>query len=886
LLPDGVHPAVFSVEPKGSFYMIKRMLLGLVTGCCFLSVGAVARAEEDRPAQPYVVLVGIDQYQDPQIKTRKHAEADAKALYDLFTSKQHLGVGPKHIKLLLGTPDKTRPSQPATRANIMKALQWLEKTTTRDDLVIFAYLGNGAPLGERSCYFAVDSTFKNRAKDAVASGDIENAVDHLQSQKFVALIDVNFLGFDSGKEDQAPDPNLQNFYKEFLNQDEAKVVAPSQVVFLPNSGLKPSLDLAKHGVFTQALLNGLKGEADSEGYEADGNITINELIKFFRKELHELALEHGKFDEEKAQTPAVLEGHTQDFIVGLNPAAYPKAQQRLAKFDKLARDQSLEKNIAEEGHNLLSRMPKLEAQQTLRKAYQKLVDGKSDVTAFLDERKDILEETKLSSKDADQYALMVMRAVKMVRDGYVKDTNAGAMTADAVRGMYKSLNEKVPSAIKDRLDNAKTLKEVDLVKLLAESRKHLGKREDLAEGNDITLSLHAMLAKLDKHTDYIDPKLIPRFTTEMQGQFSGIGVQIRKNNTRDQLQVVTPILGSPAYKAKIYANDVITTIVREVDSDGKALEKPEVIPTKGMTTEDAVKKILGKTGTKIKIVVEREGADKPLEFNLLRGKVEVESVMGHKRHEDDTWNYVVDPENKICYVRLSQFSVNTHRDLERIMKRLSKEGGIKGFVLDLRFNPGGLLDQAVKISDLFIDDGMIVSIRPRNGPETSYVGKSDGSYTTFPMVCLVNGASASASEIVSAALQDHGRAIVVGSRSYGKGSVQTIHNFYTGGKLKLTTATFWRPNGRNLNRSGTAGKDEDEWGVTPNSGYALKLGIKELNDLSDFQRENEIIHRPGYKPPDSKADFKDRQLEMALEYLRAQIRTAAQAADGGLKKAG
>lgn len=868
--------------------MTKRMLLGLVIGIGCLNVGAAARAEEDKPAQPYVVLVGIDKYQDPQIKSRKHAEADAKALYDLFTSKQQLAVGPKNIKLLLGTPDKTRPSEPATRANILKALKWLEKTTARNDLVIFAFFGNGAPLGERSCYFAVDSTFKERAKDALASGDIEHAVDNMQSQKFVALIDVNFLGFDSGKE-SAPDPNLQNFYKEFLNLDDsAKAVAPSRVVFLPNRGDKPSLDLAKHGIFTQALLNGLGGKADKAGYEPDGNITINELIKYFRKELHDLALEHGKFEDEKGQHPAVLEGHTQDFIVGLNAAAYPKAQERLTRFDKLALETKLEKNIAEEGHNLLSRMPKLEAQQNMRKAYQKLVDGKSDATAFLEERKTILEETKLSQSDADRYALMVIRAVKMVRDGYVKDVNMGNMTGDAIRGMYKSLNEKVPSAVKERLDNVKGMKEAELLKVLAEARLHLGKREDLAEGNDITLSLHSMLGKLDKHTDYIDPKLLPRFNTEMQGQFSGIGVQIRKNNTRDQLQVVTPIIGSPAYRAKVFANDIITTIVREVDSDGKKLETPEVIPTKGLTTEDAVKKILGKSGTKIKIVVEREGAEKPLEFDLIRGKVEVESVLGHKRNDDDTWNYVVDPENKICYVRLTQFSVNTHRDLERIMKRLSKEVGIKGFILDLRFNPGGLLDQSVKISDLFIDDGLIVSIRPRNGPETSYVGKSDGTYTAFPMVCLVNGASASASEIVSAALQDHGRAIVVGSRSYGKGSVQTIHNFYTGGKLKLTTASFWRPSGRNLNRTNQNRTDDDpdEWGVSPNSGFALKLGVKELNDLQDFQRENEIIHQPGYKAPESKADFKDRQLDMAIEYLRGQIRTAAQTTNGRTKKAG
>ena len=203
----------------------------------------------------------------------------------------------------------------------------------------------------------------------------------------------------------------------------------------------------------------------------------------------------------------------------------------------------------------------------------------------------------------------------------------------------------------------------------------------------------------------------------------------------------------------------------------------------------------------------------------------MESVLGSKRNADDGWNYVVDPENKICYVRLTQLLAQHVSRLEKVMRKLAKTG-IKGFILDLRFNPGGLLDSAVKISDLYIDDGLIVTIRPRNGAPTSYTGHSDGSYTAFPMVCLVNGWSASASEIVSACLQDHGRAIVVGSRSYGKGSVQTIHPFETGGRLKLTTATFWRPSDRNLNKASTSGKDDDEWGVTPNDGFVLKLKTK------------------------------------------------------------
>src|SRR5262249_53966090 len=151
--------------------------------------------------------------------------------------------------------------------------------------------------------------------------------------------------------------------------------------------------------------------------------------------------------------------------------------------------------------------------------------------------------------------------------------------------------------------------------------------------------------------------------------------------------------------------------------------------------------------------------------------------------------------------------------------------------------------------------------KPRVGPVTSYMGKSEGSYTTFPMVCLVNGYSASASEIVSACLQDHGRAVIMGSRSYGKGSVQTILPFEeTGGKLKITTATFWRPSGKNLNKASTSGKDEEDWGVKPDKKYDLPLPVKELNDLQDHQRDREIIHRPGKAPQAVNSSFRDRQL--------------------------
>src|SRR5262245_25482810 len=185
----------------------------------------MVRADENT-GTPYVVAVGIDKFQDAQIKPRKHAEADAKAIVEWFLATEHLGVAKENVKLLLGSgpvADAKYPTEKATRENILKALHWLEKSAKKDDLVIFAIFGQGAPVAaERSCYVGVDSTFKNRAKDAVSSSEIDSVMEKLPSQRFVAMIDVHFLGFDPGDE-KMPDASTQKYYREFLGLgDESK----------------------------------------------------------------------------------------------------------------------------------------------------------------------------------------------------------------------------------------------------------------------------------------------------------------------------------------------------------------------------------------------------------------------------------------------------------------------------------------------------------------------------------------------------------------------------------------------------------------------------------------------------------------------------------------
>jgi carboxyl-terminal processing protease len=842
----------------------------------FVSAGL---AQESKEGKAYVVVVGISKYKDPQIKERPNAENDAIALFNIFADPKYLGLTKENGTLLLGKPEKAKidghQAIEATRENILNALKNIASKANPEDLVIFTFIGEGGPLGDsgdRRCYFTSDSTFQDRDKNALASSDISDVLKNLKSNKFCTFLDIDFKGFQSKGKSVAEATLGTNPYQEFLGDDgsEDHLPATGRAVFLATNGLSASLDLEKYGAFTQVVADGLKGAADKEGYEPDGLVTVDELAEYLDKNLPEVVRKNGKTKEEKAQMHWVLGGRINHYGITRNPTAYDKSRERLQKFEKLVSDKKIPENLSSEGSLLLSKMPKLEAQRSLRKEFQSLVDGKLSVSEFETKRTEILESTKLPKNKADAFAKEVLKAIEVIRKGYVKEVNAGEMASWAIKGLYRRVEEKIPESIQNILNKAKILKEKEILEVLADARTNLGKREDLANGKDVDFTLQRMLSNLDPYTTYIDAETKANFDRDVQGNFTGIGVQIRKDANSDMLLVVTPIKGSPAYKAGVVAGDIITTIIREVDSNGKPLTEREEISTKGMQLSDAVKKILGKPNTKVKILVKRDGTPDPIEFEITRGRVEVETVLGYKRKDNDDWDFMIDPVTKIGYARLTSFSRNTARDLISVMKQLVSQN-VKGFVLDLRFNPGGLLDSAVDISDLFIGDGLIVSIRPRQGKEQRHSGVQEGSLLDFPMVCLVNGGSASGSEIVSACLQDHHRALIIGERSYGKGSVQNIQAFGDG-ELKLTIASFWRPNGKNLNKSSTKGKDEDEWGVKPD--LEIKLSRKERDDLADSQREAEVIQRKD-KPaaPASDKNFKDRQLEEALKYIKGQLST-------------
>ncbi|MBI1346397.1 PDZ domain-containing protein [bacterium] len=373
----------------------------------------------------------------------------------------------------------------------------------------------------------------------------------------------------------------------------------------------------------------------------------------------------------------------------------------------------------------------------------------------------------------------------------------------------------------------------------------------------VEAALRGMLTKLDPYSSYIDPQDLNEFNTVVEQEFGGIGIQVTLDPKTRELMVMTPLPGTPAYTAGIRAGDKI------VEIDGKPTAEFE----EGAEMDSAVKMMRGKPGDPVKLTILHAGAEKPETVDVTRAIIKTPTVLGDRYKEDGTWEYMLPGDQKIGYIRLTHFSRNSADEMEHALNELKKEG-MQALVLDLRYNPGGLLQAAAAISDMFVDDGVIVSTKGRNTEEQVIKAKQPGTFTGFPMAVLINRYSASASEIVSACLQDHHRAIVVGERSWGKGSVQNVIEM-EGGKsaLKLTTASYHRPSGKNIHRFPKS-KETDEWGVSPDSGYEVKWTFEDMQHYRDYRAERDVL---GQKDGPPKTDYKDSQMEKALEFLKAEM---------------
>jgi carboxyl-terminal processing protease len=371
-------------------------------------------------------------------------------------------------------------------------------------------------------------------------------------------------------------------------------------------------------------------------------------------------------------------------------------------------------------------------------------------------------------------------------------------------------------------------------------------------------AMEGLLSKLDQNSAFIPPQEYQQFQEVIEQQFGGIGVLIEGPPVAKRLTVVSPIRNSPAFKAGLQPGDIIL----EINSES----------TENLTATDATTKMRGLVGESVNLKIKPFGSADPRNVTITRAEIPVDSVFGDRMQTDSNWNYFLEEDARIAYIRVSLFGERTADEFKAAVDAV--RGRAQALVVDLRYNPGGILPSSVEMCDMFLDEGVIVSTRGRGG-RFSQVRTADAALSfpkEIPMVVMVNDQSASASEIMAACLQDAGRAKVAGQRSYGKGTVQQVFDLESDQTaLKFTTARFYRPNGHNIHRLDGM-TDADDWGVTPDSELYLPLTTtqeiylqKRWNTRGDPRTAN-----AAEQPPAPKCAG-DPQLTLVLDYLQAEL---------------
>ena len=367
--------------------------------------------------------------------------------------------------------------------------------------------------------------------------------------------------------------------------------------------------------------------------------------------------------------------------------------------------------------------------------------------------------------------------------------------------------------------------------------------EEVSDQQLIEAAINGMLTSLDPHSSYMDGKDFKYMSEQTKGKFGGLGIEVTMEN--GVVKVITPMDDTPAYKAGLKPGDYIVNI------DGESVV--------GMSLNDAVDRMRGKVGSKVKLTIRRFN-EKPFDVTIKREEIKIQSVKTDMKGDD------------VLYIRITSFSEDIDKNITKAVKNaMKKHKDLKGIVIDIRNNPGGLLDQAVSVSDLFLDKGEIVSTRSRNEEDTvKYTAKPGDITNGLPIVVIVNDGSASASEIVAGALQDHKRAVILGEKTFGKGSVQTIIPLNNNGAMRLTTARYYTPSGRSIQVKGIV----PDVIVKPSkveeieSTFELSEGEYQ-NALKNDSEDKKDAQKLAADKAEKEELAKDYQLSRALDLVRA-----------------
>lgn len=411
-----------------------------------------------------------------------------------------------------------------------------------------------------------------------------------------------------------------------------------------------------------------------------------------------------------------------------------------------------------------------------------------------------------------------------------------------------SPDEKASAADRARED-------FELMKLFAEAYEQIDLRyvREVDRRQLVEAAVRGMTRHLDPYSTYIPPGELSKFEQYLEQEFVGIGIHVRAQS--GNVEIVSLLPGSPAERAGLKPGDVLLEV------DGKSIA--------GLSPQDTGKLLSGPTGRQVTLLVRRATGGDPETLTLTRETIQLPTVLGVRRQPDGTFDFRHAADSTIARLRITHFSSNTADEMRTALQAISA-ADFRGLILDVRSNPGGRMDVAISIADMFLDTGTIVSIRGRGEQEKKeWSARKSETLCRLPMVILANRSSASASEVLAGCLQDNGRAVVVGERTFGKGSVQSVVQLESGrSALKLTTASYHRPSGVNIQRFPDS-KTDDDWGVKPSDGHTVELSKEQWSEWSRVWQSPDLIHG-GIESADKTATA-DLQLDHAVAFLSQQL---------------
>ncbi|MBX9656803.1 S41 family peptidase [bacterium] len=777
------------------------------------------------------LIVAVESYTDSRIPVAPHAAKHARGLAKLFEdSSLFPAIGPR-LKVLAGGSNSASAKSP-TAAHIRSAFAEIARQAEAGDRLLLVLIASTTPAGDEVRWLAADANENDLAATTLLSSEIGELIASTGCELTFSIVDASST-LTSWKLSNTEVTQWRSdiLFRELNGTDRAYLASS-------NGKLKDMMEWETVSTtFFQAVTSGIKGAADNDGGEPDGWITEKELVAYVT-----------------TQAPqSVSDGTEFSFWLSQNPEGRKEFESRKSALTKRHQSNELDDREFEHGLRVLERMPSFDDDRKLRSAYISFLNGKTTEDDLATLRRQTITKRNLPEDQGVAFGRRVAEVIELIRSRHIHPEKANQALAIGLRELADQYGDSNEPWVDEAINSIDKLDSTQLENALIRFRLRLGYRPEVKE-SAVDICLKGVLGFLDPYSVYLSPEVYRDMKEQVAGKFTGIGVILQENPSSESLPILLVIPGGPADKAGLHIGDRIIAL------DGKSVSDVGV--------EQASRYLLGPEGSLVKITVERKNSD-PLEFTIARGEVELESVVGYDRKEDGSWNYWVDREHGIGYVRIATFAVDTADRLRKTIAELGKDG-LKDLILDLRFNPGGLLTSAINVADVFVDDGSIVRIQDRRGQEREVKAHRFGTIEGINLVVMVNEGSASGSEIVAAAIQDSGRGKIAGSRTFGKGSAQDIVPLKDNeSAVKLTSEAFFRPSGKNLERfRGGRRSADDTWGVSPSPDLDLPLYREESSRLrADMFRRLFIGRSSDEKRPP------DRQLEKLLQVLRSQSPT-------------